>query len=600
MPTIPIIKKDIDFDDVQERIQEKLQPISDKLQLQLPEKQKRLVLIIVCIALLLDNMLYMVIVPIIPVYLNDLYGPVEVSPSAAAQIAVNDAGTPISLGDGNISFYSNGTERLKKYHMMPMYKGNDRNEDASIGWLFASKAVVQLLVNPFSGSVIDKYGYDRPMILGLAIIFLSTSTFAFGQSYAVLFIARSLQGVGSAFADTSGLAMIAAQYTEETERSKALGIALAFISFGSLFAPPFGGILYEFGGKCVPFLFLALIALVDAALLFLIMKPVRQERDVTIDASSPGVPMYKLIMDPYIAVCAGCLVMANISLAFLEPTIAMWMKESFKASEWEIGMVWLPAFFPHVLGVYLTVQLMQRYYNQQWLIAAIGLMLEGFSCLIIPYCRSFGGVIVPIMIDCLGIALVDTAILPLLGFIVDTRHASVYGSIYAIADISYCLAYSFGPIIAGSIVMVVGFTWLNIGIFISNFAYAPLMLFVRRLYKYDQFENEELDAGSQTGSYGGMQQTTDQSLQMNGDMNTKQQTGGYGGAVESNMQWATQVPSGKNDPMQPVYQQQNTQGSVYQQNTQGMYQEQGRQRDTVRITKAESSESESDYRNYNR
>jgi len=35
-----------------------------------PETQRRLVLIIVCIALLLDNMLYMVIVPIIPVYLQ--------------------------------------------------------------------------------------------------------------------------------------------------------------------------------------------------------------------------------------------------------------------------------------------------------------------------------------------------------------------------------------------------------------------------------------------------------------------------------------------------------------------------------------------------
>jgi DHA1 family vesicular acetylcholine transporter-like MFS transporter 3 len=40
--------------------------------------------------------------------------------------------------------------------------------------------------------------------------------------------------VGSAFADTGGLSMIADRYTEEAERSKALGIALAFISFGCL------------------------------------------------------------------------------------------------------------------------------------------------------------------------------------------------------------------------------------------------------------------------------------------------------------------------------------------------------------------------------
>ena len=37
--------------------------------------------------------------------------------------------------------------------------------------------------------------------------------------------------------------MIALRYTEEEERTKALGIALAFISFGCLVAPPFGPVL---------------------------------------------------------------------------------------------------------------------------------------------------------------------------------------------------------------------------------------------------------------------------------------------------------------------------------------------------------------------
>ena len=39
-------------------------------QLQEPHWQRKLVLVTVCIALLLDNMLYMVIVPIIPDYLR--------------------------------------------------------------------------------------------------------------------------------------------------------------------------------------------------------------------------------------------------------------------------------------------------------------------------------------------------------------------------------------------------------------------------------------------------------------------------------------------------------------------------------------------------
>ncbi|CAH8630156.1 unnamed protein product [Schistosoma mattheei] len=37
-----------------------------------PNSQRRMVLFVVCIALLLDNMLYMVIVPIIPDYLQNL------------------------------------------------------------------------------------------------------------------------------------------------------------------------------------------------------------------------------------------------------------------------------------------------------------------------------------------------------------------------------------------------------------------------------------------------------------------------------------------------------------------------------------------------
>jgi len=47
-------------------------------------------------------------------------------------------------------------------------------------------------------------------------------------------------------------------------------------------------------------------------------------------------------------------------------------------------------------------------------------------------------------------------LLPTLAYIVDTRHSSVYGSVYAIADISYSLAYALGPIVAGNIVQKFG------------------------------------------------------------------------------------------------------------------------------------------------
>ena len=541
MPVIPGINKDISLltKDLNDRIHE-------------PKHQRNLVLIIVCIALLLDNMLYMVIVPIIPEYLRTidleshklktttLTAPLDIQYSTfipdpkLSKLIFNsnknstnqnsNEANPELDEDINVDDEDSNARKKLKTTTQTTKKANPRyfnkkvttkpiltsttlapatttpddeqSEDVAVGFLFASKAFVQLLINPFSGAFIDKIGYDIPMCIGLGIIFLSTLTFSFGNSYSVLFLARSLQGVGSAFADTSGLAMIADRFTEEGERSKALGIALAFISFGSLVAPPFGGVRYEYMGRRVPFIILAFLALFDGCMLFFVMRPHRIA--MTLQQDQPhkpkGTPIWKLLMDPYIAVCAGALVMANVSLAFLEPTIAIWMRTTMNASESQIGFVWLQGFIPHLSGVLFTVWMSKRFPQHQWILAAGGLAIEGLSCFLIPFCTNYIAIMIPISGICFGIALVDTAVLPTLGYLVDVRHTSVYGSVYAIADISYSLAYAFGPMIAGNILHWAGFTALNMGICFSNLAYAPVIYFLRYFYEFKPLESNELSA----------------------------------------------------------------------------------------------------------
>lgn len=445
--TIPIIN--LEYSEVKEIVWAKIHE---------PHNQRKLILVIVSIALLLDNMLYMVIVPIIPDYLRYIGSWDE-----------EEAREAILL---------NRTVRAHQHH------------DSATGFLFASKAIVQLMVNPFSGALIDRIGYDIPMMIGLTIMFFSTAVFACGRSYGVLFFARSLQGAGSAFADTAGLAMIADRFTEENERSRALGIALAFISFGCLVAPPFGGALYQFAGKEVPFLILAFVCALDGAMLLLVMKPFKEQLQDSKEIKPPSIPIWKLLMDPYIAVCAGALMMSNVALAFLEPTISMWMEDNLTTDKWKIGMIWLPAFFPHVFGVILTVKMARKYPQHQWLMAAGGLAIEGLSCFVIPFSTSYKALMIPICTICFGIALIDTALLPTLGYLVDVRYVSVYGSIYAIADISYSVAYAVGPIIAGGVVEAIGFTALNFLIAFSNLLYAPVLIYLKHIYDFKPFESE--------------------------------------------------------------------------------------------------------------
>lgn len=433
--------------------------------LQEAHRQRRLLLGIVCVALLLDNMLYMVIVPIIPHYLATMGGG---GGGGEAPSAWQSPEGSNGSGAGNAT---------KSSGLLPPPPPPD-NRDLKIGVLFASKALLQLLVNPLSGTFIDRVGYVLPLLIGLLVMFLSTLIFAFAENYATLFVARSLQGLGSAFADTSGVALIADKYTEESERTRALGLALAFISFGSLVAPPFGGILYRFARKQTPFLVLASVSLLDALLLLVAIRPFA---DRSRENMPVGTPIHRLMVDPYIAVVAGALTTCNVPLAFLEPTIAVWMNSTMKASEWEMGLAWLPAFFPHILGVFITIKLADKYPHLQWFYGALGMVIIGASSCVVPACRNFGQLMVPLCGICFGIALVDTALLPTLAFLVDVRHVSVYGSVYAIADISYSVAYALGPIVAGEIVHSFGFTQLSLGMGLVNVLYSPVLLALKNI-----------------------------------------------------------------------------------------------------------------------
>lgn len=40
--------------------------------------------------------------------------------------------------------------------------------------------------------------------------------------------------------------------------------------------------------------------------------------------------------------------------------------------------------------------------------------------------------------------MVDSSMMPLMGYLVDLRHTSVYGNVYAIADVAFCMGFAIG------------------------------------------------------------------------------------------------------------------------------------------------------------
>ncbi|KAI6192300.1 Vesicular acetylcholine transporter unc-17 family protein [Aphelenchoides bicaudatus] len=324
-------------------------------------------------------------------------------------------------------------------------------------------------------------------------MFLSTLIFAFGSSYGTLWMARVLQGIGSACTSTSGMGMLAQAYPDDAERGSAIGIALGGLALGVLIGPPYGGILYQWAGKELPFVLLALLALLDGALQFLVLQP-------KIDRGEPeGASLKQLAKDPYIIVAAGSITIGNLGIAMLEPSLPLWMMESWGAGSIERGAAFLPASISYLIGTNVFGPLAHRI--GRWLSGFIGLVVIGFCLLAIPSASSVSGLILPNFFMGFSIGMIDASMFPMMGYIVDIRHVGVYGSIYAIADAAFCFAFAIGPFFSGPLVRTVGFPAMMYIIALVNFAYAPLMFFLRKLPK--TIPDKPADSNGQVASQNG-------------------------------------------------------------------------------------------------
>ncbi|KAL6070924.1 hypothetical protein STEG23_005759, partial [Scotinomys teguina] len=383
-------------------------------------KSQQLVLVVVFVALLLDNMLLTVVVPIVPTFLyatefKDVNSSLHRGPSVSSQQALTSPAfsTIFSFFDNTTMTveehvhsrvaWTNGTIPPPVTEAGSIPKNNClqgiqflEQENTRVGVLFASKALMQLLVNPFVGPLTNRIGYHTPMFAGFLIMFLSTLMFAFSGTYVLLFVARTLQGIGSSFSSVAGLGMLASVYTDNHERGRAMGIALGGLALGLLVGAPFGSVMYEFVGKSSPFLILAFLALLDG------------------------------------------------------------------------GLAFLPASVAYLIGTNLFGVLANKMGRNSSSIP--------FQ---VPLAHNIFGLIGPNAGLGFAIGMVDSSLMPIMGYLVDLRHTSVYGSVYAIADVAFCMGFAIGPSTGGAIVQVIGFPWLMVIIGVINIVYAPLCCFLQ-------------------------------------------------------------------------------------------------------------------------
>lgn len=154
----------------------------------------------------------------------------------------------------------------------------------TVGLLFASYSVMQLIFSPILGRLSDKHG-RRPVlfisIIGTGIGFL---ILGFANTLWMLFVGRILDGITGGNISTAQAYI--ADITTEQDRAKGMGLIGAAFGLGFVFGPAIGGILSRWGVE-VPFLFAAVLCFGNALLLyFTLPETVTADHPARVSAAS--------------------------------------------------------------------------------------------------------------------------------------------------------------------------------------------------------------------------------------------------------------------------------------------------------------------------
>ncbi|MFC5449836.1 MFS transporter [Paenibacillus aestuarii] len=143
------------------------------------------------------------------------------------------------------------------------------------------------------GSVADRRGRRRALLIGLTLFVIASFGAAFAKSIYALLIARALQGMGAASVPVVAAAVIGDLF-EGKERTKAMGTYQVIMALAPAIGPLIGGIIGGNYGYFGVFLFLALTAVILLLANAVWLK--ESKPNITADAARLSVKSFKVFL----------------------------------------------------------------------------------------------------------------------------------------------------------------------------------------------------------------------------------------------------------------------------------------------------------------
>jgi len=329
--------------------------------------------------------------------------------------------------------------------VLPIYSKDLGASALQVGVLFSAYSIVPVLVRPFLGPVLDRWGRRPFLLLGLGAYVVAMVVFCLSDTIWMLTVARLVQGMGQAFLWLSAYTIVA-DVAEDTGRGHDFGLLDEAANRGGIVGTVAGFTIFitlqRVGLESRQVWFWLFAAYTIPALLALWSgwHGAQETKPVVIETrSGPRRPVSGQLLT-----LMGIVFVSGASSAMVWPLLMIFLQDALHAEVFTLIWAYLPAALISAFLPSRTGRIADRFGRKPPMIA--GLLIGALASALMPLLRTIGALIVLWAVESLGYA---ASVPAQRALVADITGEDRRGTSYGLYTFAYFLGSALGPLAGG-------------------------------------------------------------------------------------------------------------------------------------------------------